>query len=423
LGQVIHQPLEHAPRASVAEHQLGRVNALLARILPHNRFWTHKLGRTAPVGWDEFRALPFTTKAELVADQEAAPPLGAVATYQRERYVAYHQTSGTKGRPLTILDTPESWEWWAECWQYVYRAADVTAADRIFFAFSFGPFIGFWSAFAGARRLGALTIPGGAMDSKARLLMMRETQATVLLSTVTYALRLAEVARDEGLELRSLGIRKTIHAGEPGASIPSVRARIEDAYDARCFDHAGATEVGAFAYACEARDGLHLNEAEFIAEIVDPASGRPVAEGQTGELVLTNLGREGWPVVRYRTGDVAVMGGRECACGRTFLKLPGGLVGRADDLIVLRGINVYPSAVEAIVREFGTGEFRLVRTRRAAMEELTLEVEAPADLVPALEERLRLRIGARIEARAVPAGSLPRSEMKARRIVDRRDAH
>jgi phenylacetate-CoA ligase len=297
----------------------------------------------------------------------------------------------------------------------------VTAADRIFFAFSFGPFIGFWSAFAGARRLGALTIPGGALDSKARLLMMRDTQATVLLSTVTYALRLAEVAREEGLELRSLGIRKTIHAGEPGASIPSVRARIEDAYDARCFDHAGATEVGAFAYACEVRDGLHLNEAEFVAEIVDPASGRPVAEGQTGELVLTNLGREGWPVVRYRTGDVAVMGGRECACGRTFLKLPGGLVGRADDLIVLRGINVYPSAVEAIVREFGAGEFRLVRTRRAAMEELTLEVEAPAELVPAIEERLRLRIGARIEARAVPAGSLPRSEMKARRIVDRRD--
>ncbi len=395
-------------------------------MLPRNAFWASKLETLGPAvvsisTWDVFRALPFTSKSELVADREAHPPLGSIATYPPERYIAYHQTSGTQGRPLVVLDTAESWEWWGECWRSVYHAAGVTPWDRVFFAFAFGPFIGFWSAFAAARRLGILTIPGGGLDTKQRLHLMRESRATVLLSTVTYALRLAETARGEGIELRSLGVRRTIHAGEPGASIPSVRARVEEAYAALCFDHAGATEVGAYGYSCEARDGLHVNEAEFIPEILEPASGMPVAEGATGELVLTNLGRAGWPVIRYRTGDLAVNGGRVCPCGRTFLKLPGGLVGRADDLMIVRGVNVFPSAVEAIVRDLEAGEFRIVRTRQEAMEELTVEVEASEEAARALAERLRLRIGVRIATRAVSPGSLPRFEMKARRIVDRRD--
>jgi phenylacetate-CoA ligase len=250
---------------------------------------------------------------------------------------------------------------------------------------------------------------------------MRDAGATVLLSTVTYGLRLAEVAREQQLDLRALGIRRTIHAGEPGASIPSVRDRVEAAFGAECFDHAGATEVGAWGFSCARRDGLHVNEAEFIAEILDPETGQPVAEGATGELVLTNLGRAGWPVIRYRTGDLARHGGRGCPCGRTFLKLPGGLAGRADDLIVVRGVNVFPTAVEAIVREFEVGEFRLLRTRPRELEELTVEVEADARTAEALAERLHLRLGVRLHTRAVAAGSLPRFELKARRVVDRRD--
>jgi phenylacetate-CoA ligase len=394
-------------------------------VLPANAFWARKLGaegaalERAPA-WDAFRSLPFTTKSELVADQEAHPPFGSIATYPPERYVAYHQTSGTKGRPLAVPDTASSWQWWLDCWQQVYRAAGVTAADRIFFAFGFGPFIGFWSAFDGARRLGALTIPSGGLDTRQRLHLMREAGATVLLSTVTYALRLVEAAREAGIDLRSLGVRRTIHAGEPGASIPSVRARVEEAFGGLSFDHAGATEVGAYGFTCEARDGLHVNEAEFIAEILDPATLAPVKGGATGELVLTNLGRPGWPVVRYRTGDLAVSGGRRCSCGRTFLKLPGGLLGRADDLMIIRGVNVFPSAVEEIVREFEVGEFRLVRTRREEMEELLVEAEGGEETARALAERLRTLLGVRIETRAVPPGSLPRFEQKARRIVDLR---
>jgi len=255
-----------------------------------------------PISWAEFHTLPFTTKADLVADQAASPPLGAIATYSPEQYVTYHQTSGTRGRSLAILDTQESWDWWAECWQYVYAAAGVTARDRIFFAFSFGPFIGFWSAYAAARRLGAMTIPGGGLDSKVRLQLLRNTEATVLMCTPTYALRLAEVARAEGLSIRDSAVRVAIHAGEPGASIPSVRSRIEEAWGARAFDHAGGTEVGAYGFSCDAREGLHVNEAEFIAEVLDPVTGRPCVEGAAGELVITNLGRAGWPSIRYRTG-------------------------------------------------------------------------------------------------------------------------
>jgi phenylacetate-CoA ligase len=319
-----------------------------------------------------------------------------------------------------VVDTAESWEWWMGLWREVYRAAGVTSEDRLFFAFAFGPFIGFWTAFAGAQRLGALTVPGGGLDTRQRLHLMRSTEATVLLCTVTYALRLHETAREDGLDLRSLGIRRTIHAGEPGASIPAVRARVEQAFGASCYDQAGATEVGAYGFSCEARDGIHINEAEFIAEILDPATGAPVREGETGELVLTNLGRAGWPVIRYRTGDLASNGGRRCTCGRTFLKVPGGLAGRADDLMIVRGVNVYPSAIEAVVREFEVGEFRMVRTRSAAMEELLVEVEADGPTAGAVAEALRVRTGVRIETRAVSPGSLPRFELKARRIVDRR---
>jgi phenylacetate-CoA ligase len=419
----VHHPLETAPVETVRARQLARLNELLAEVLPRNRFYARKFaGRTLPASWRDFHELPFTTKQELVTDQSEHPPLGSIATYDADRYAVYHQTSGTTGRPLVVLDTEQSWQWWVECWQYVYAGAGVTATDRVFFAFSFGPFIGFWSAHAGARRLGALTIPGGGLDTKARLDMMRRTRPTVVLCTPTYALRLAEAARSEGFPLTGLGVRTLIHAGEPGASIPSVRARIEDAWGARCYDHAGGTEVGAFAYPCGEQTGMHLNEAEFITEILDSESGAPVKDGEIGELIVTNLGRAGWPVIRYRTGDLVRAGGRTCSCGRTFVMTPGGLLGRRDDLMIVRGINVYPAAIEAIVRTFDVDEFRILRTRRDAMEELLIEVETSEETAVDIAELMRQRIGIRIQTRVVPAGSLPRWELKARRVVDLREA-
>jgi phenylacetate-CoA ligase len=421
---MLYRPeIESAARESIRAHQLARLNDLLAEALPRNRLYAVRYGGIKlPLGWRSFEALPFLGKADLVADQRAHPPLGQVATYPERDYIAYHQTSGTTGRPLRVLDTAASWAWWRECWQYVYAGAGVTAEDRIFFAFGFGPFVGFWAAFEGARDLGALTLPAGGMDTLRRLEMIREQHATVLLCTPSYALRMLEQGRELGIDLSDTDVRATIHAGEPGASIPSVRAQIEAGWGARCYDHAGATEVGAFGYPCAAQTGLHINEAEFIAEIIDPTGARQVGEGEEGELVLTNLGRAGWPAIRYRTGDRVRHGGYRCVCGRTTLLLPDGILGRADDMLIVRGVNIYPSAIEAIVREFPeVAEFRITVTRAGARDELVLEVETAADGSAAhVAQALHARLNLRILVQAVPPGTLPRWELKARRVVDQR---
>ncbi len=307
----VDRTLETMAREDLLAHQWQRLVPMLGRIAEANPFYRRKwdaAGITVPRGtkdWEAFRRLPFTTKAELVEDQDAAPPFGTDLTYPTDRYVRLHQTSGTTGRPMRWLDTVESWEWWLRCWTFVYRAAGVGAGDRIYFAFSFGPFIGFWAGFDAARRIGALAIPGGGLDTQLRIRALIEARATALVCTPSYALRLAEVARASGIKTASLSVRATIHAGEPGASIPSTKRRIEESWHAKCYDHAGASEVGAHSFECEAQPGgIHLIESEFIAQVLDSETGLPVQPGEPGELVITNLGRPGFPVIRYRTGDV-----------------------------------------------------------------------------------------------------------------------
>jgi phenylacetate-CoA ligase len=394
---------------------LRKLRAGLAEMLKTNAFWRDRLHEVG--GWDDFERLPLTTKAELLADQAAHPPFGTNLTYPMDRYVRLHQTSGSSGdQPLRWLDTAESWEWWLRIWaDHVYRAAGVKAADRIFFAFSFGPFIGFWSAFGGAQRLGALCISGGAMTSEQRLRSMLDVRATVLLSTPTYALRLADVAKELGLDLVGSGVRATIHAGEPGASIPATRAAIEEAFGATCFDHTGMTELGPTGFSCSQRDGIHLIESEFIFEVLD-AGGHPSNEG---ELVATNLGRWGMPLIRYRTGDKVSVSREECSCGSPFAKLIGGIQGRVDDMFTVRGVNLFPSQVEDIVRRYpGVVEFVIERRRERQMDEVSLLIETlDGDFsTDRMEADLRQALGVRLECRVVERGTLPRSELKAKRI-------
>ena len=418
--------LETAPRSLIAEHQLARMQLGLSRILPHNRFYREKLfGGQDSVTMErleDLSRLPFTTKQEFVADQEAHPLFGSNLTYPLSDYIRLHQTSGTTGRPLKILDTQESWDWWADCWTSVYQAADVTRDDIVFLAFGFGPFIGFWSAYEGAKRLGALTVPGGGMDSLQRLRAIQEVGATVLVCTPSYALRLAEVAREHGMEMSDSSVRVTIHAGEPGTSIPATRERIQRAWGASAYDHAGMTEMGAYGFACSQQQGLHVNEGEFIAEILDLHNGQPVQEGQVGELVLTNLGRWGSPALRYRTGDLVRHGGYSCACGRTFLALTGGVLGRVDDMLIVRGVNVYPSALADVLHRFPEVlEYRVIVTQEGARDEIALQVECPQEVTSAIQEELHIALNLRIPVEAVEQGSLPRFELKARRVEDRRN--
>jgi phenylacetate-CoA ligase len=434
VGESFRPELETADREVLRERQLARFQRQLRELWNGNRFYRSKFskaGLEAPEevrDFEAYRQLPFTLKDELAADQRQRPPFGTNLTYPIERYTKLHQTSGTSGgRPIRWLDTPESWKWWSTCWGYVYRAAGVGPGDRVFLAFSFGPFIGFWSAYEGAAAVGALTVPGGGQDSAQRLQTLLDTQATVLVCTPTYALRLVEVAREQGLDLRTSAVRVAIHAGEPGASIPATRRQIETAWGARCYDHTGLTEVGATGFTCAAQAGVHLIESEFIFEVVEPASGRPVEVGQRGELVVSNLGRVGMPVLRYRTGDLVELDEQPCSCGRTFARLKGGVLGRADDMIVVRGVNVFPSSVEDVLREFAeVQEFRLEVLERGRMAELRLLIEpAPqADgvaLAARLAREIHQRLLLRVDCQPVEVGSLPRFELKARRLVRLRE--
>ncbi|MEO9008101.1 MAG: phenylacetate--CoA ligase family protein [Candidatus Dormibacter sp.] len=393
-------------------------------MLEWNAFYKERLQPVAT--WQDFERLPLTTKAELMTDQQAVPPFGANLTFPIGRYSRLHQTSGTSGTtPLRWLDTPESWEWWTKIWaEHVYRAAGVREDDRVFFAFSFGPFIGFWSAFAGAERLGAVVIPGGAMRTEQRLRTMVELGATVLCSTPTYAIRLAQVAAAEGIDLAHSAIRITLHAGEPGASVPATRDLIERSFGAQCFDHTGMTELGPTGVSCEARDGVHLIESEFIFEVHDDAGSVqaiPNSGTITGELVATNLGRWGSPLIRYRTGDRVEVTRESCACGSPFPKMIGGIRGRVDDMFTVRGVNLYPSQVEDLVRRHAAiAEFLIEVKQVRGMEEVTILYECPETgdgIAERLGNDLRLALGARIACRQVPVGSLPRSDVKSRRLI------
>jgi phenylacetate-CoA ligase len=426
---------ETAPPEALRHWQWERLAAGLEEIWSSNTFWRKHL-QAAGVrdhrdvrSWGDFAALPRLTKADLASDQAAHPPFGTNHSHPLDRYIRVFQTSGTTGPPIRWLETEASWTWWARCWAYVLRAAGLSPRDRIFFPFSFGLFVGFWAGLEGARTLGAMAIPGGGQDSPTRVYAIRELGATALVCTPSYGLHLAEVAQAQGADPAALGVRTTVHAGEPGAGIPAVRHRLETLWGARAYDHAGMTEVGAYGFECVAQAGLHVNELEFVAEVLEPESGRPVTPGEVGELTLTNLGRWGAPVLRYRSGDRVRLATNACTCGRTFARLEGGILGRVDDMLVVRGVNVFPSALEGIVRRFSVvDEFQIEVFRRGVLDELRLlleidgdarSAESVRDTVTGVAEAVRRDLGIRIDVAAVPARTLPRYELKARRVVRR----
>ncbi len=422
--------LERMDADRLAEHQLARLNRLLNTILPHNEFYAQKMsgisgglptGERGPIdSLDEFAELPYTFKEELLAaSAERLPPH---LTYPRQRYVRMHQTSGTRGRPLVVLDTPDDWAWWMDCWQFVLDAAGLETGDSVFMAFSFGPFIGFWSAFDAAIARGCLAVPGGGISTLGRLELMRTMQCSAVFCTPSYALHMAEVGAEHQIDVGELDVRMLILAGEPGGSVPATRSRIETAWQANVLDHSGASEVGPWGYGDPAGEGLYINEHDFIAEFLSVETGSTAAEGQLSELVLTNLGRTGSPVVRYRTGDLVRPSWQHAGENR-FVFLSGGVVGRTDDMLVIRGVNVFPSSVEQVLRSFPEViEFRMTATKLGEMDHLVVEIEDRLETPKRVEIELRLRLGLKTEVRCVPLGTLPRVEGKGKRFVDERPA-
>ncbi len=431
---------ELLPREQLRALQLRKLRSLLAWAVARSPFWRRKLAGAGVQpddirSLDDLRRLPFLTKEELLEDQIALPPFGSSITCDPALGVAYHHTSGTSGRtPLRVFETRRDWDWGADAWARAIYAFGVRPTDIVYFPFGYGPFIGFWGAHYAVQKIGAVAVAGGGQSSEHRLRQIMDTGATVVVATPSYALRLVAVAEEIGLDLaRDTRVELLIHAGEPGASIPSTKALIEQRWGALAGDFAGMTETaGISAFECAARSGgIHVAEDHFIEEVIDPMTGDPVPEGMEGERVTTALGIASLPIVRYRTRDlVRRVPSSRCSCGRTFDLYEGGIIGRTDDMRIIRGTNVHPTAVEGIVRQHpAIREFRIVVDRCKLQDEISVELEPFPEVMDDDARHLAATIrdelayaheGLRFEVTLVGPGTLPTFELKARRLVDRR---
>jgi len=368
----------------------------------------------------QLRELPLTTKSELLSDQASHPPFGSNLSYELSRYTHVHLTSGTVGEQLRVPQTADDWAATRSHFALVLREAGLTATDRVALPFAFGPYLQFWAAVAGVEAIGALALPLGGMEGRERLRMMVELGATAIICTPSYALTLIEVAQKSGLEAAFDRVHTVICQGEPGASISAARQRIESAWGARVVDHAGSTEVGVFTYPCVAGGGLHVNEGAFLCEVLDPHTGEPVGNGGQGELVLTALQRTGYPMIRFRGGDVVDVGGA-CPGGHEDAWFPNGIVGRTDDMVVIRGMNLFPSAIEAALRESGVlGGYRIrFHTEAAERDEVSVLVETTEPkLVSQIQEMVFHRLALRVRVVPVMPGTLSEERQKSRRVED-----
>jgi phenylacetate-CoA ligase len=385
---------------------------------------------------DDLRRVPFLTRDEWMESQAALPPYGELPAIAAVDAIRVHTTSGTTGRgPLRALDSRKDWAWIAEMWAYGIWGCGVRPSDVAYIAFGYGSFIGFWGLHYAMEKIGVLNVPGGAQSTEARVRQIVDFGATVVASTPTYALRLAQEASVLGVDLRGSSVSRLILSGEPAGSIPQTKALIEEQWGAKAYDTAGMTEIGTImVFECSHQPGgTHIIEDHLIEEVLDPSNLEPVAYGERGERVVTSFGRGAIPLIRYRSGDlVCRVPASVCSCGRGFDIYEGGIQGRVDDMKLVRGTNVYPRAIEAIVREFSSvDEFQTVISREGIRDEITLRVELKPGSVSGewetvadeLHRRLALsHEGLNFRVERAGEGELPRFELKAKRTVDLRDA-
>jgi phenylacetate-CoA ligase len=401
----------------------------------HSPFYRRKLKAAAVDAarirsLDDLRRLPFTTKDELKENQAARPPWGDLLAVPFADVLRIHMTSATTGRPLAFLDTREDWYGFCHSYARSLYAYGVRKSDMVMAAFSYGPWIGYWSGFYAAQDLGCLVFPAGGLSTDQRIDALLTYPITVLGCTPSYALFLAEHAAKKGIDLaKDTRIRITWHTGEPGASIPATKARIEAAFGAKAYDLPGLTEIAAWGFECDARAGLtHVHEDYCYPEVLDEQD-RPVGPGGRGELVFTSLYRKAMPLLRYRTRDVVQLADRRCPCGRTLIAFQGGVLARLDDMKKVRGIIVYPRRIEELVRAHSdVDEFQVVFRRDQGLDDILLRIDPSPSL--SLTERdalrgrldadLRTGLGIRVTVEMAEPGSLPRWDHKARRVSDER---
>jgi len=381
---------------------------------------------------DDFARVPTITKADLRADQAAHPPFGSYLCVEPRDIVRVHGTSGTSGRPTAFAWSADDYATISEAHARIMWSFGVRPSDTVFVGSILSLYVGSWGALAGTERLGATAFPFGAGvpgQTLQAIGWMSQMQPTVFYGTPSYALRLAEAARGEGIDPRSLGLRIMFFSGEPGAGIPTTKALIEETFGVACIDCGSMGEMTPWMHLaeCAERTGMHLWQDIVYAELLDPKTWQRVPYGGGGTPVYTHLERRCQPMIRLVSGDYAEWTDAPCACGRTYPRFPRGIAGRIDDMLTVRGENVYPSAIEEVLREFPScdGEFEIVVTRERHMDELRVRFESThendsTDTIARVGAALKRKLGVRAQIEVCPPGSLLRTDLKSRRVRDER---
>jgi phenylacetate-CoA ligase len=426
--------LECMPREELVEHQLEALRERLDYVRERSPFYRRKLDaagiRPEKIKTlEDARTIPFTEKEELRQSQVANPPWGDFACIEPREAVRVFQTTGTTGKPVRMMVSRNDWfENYYRQFSHFRCGYGLTEDDVLFVPFNYGLYLAWWGFQAAMEKAGLLVIPGGGLASKDRLRAMLDWGATVACGTPSYLLYLAETARQNGFDLPSSPIRKVIAAGEPGAAIPATKKAIESQWGAECFDDVGSTEISNFGFECLAHAGTHVVESMFLAEVVDPETLEPVPDGEVGELVLSNLCCESVPLIRWRTRDLVRFNRARCDCGRTFLRLDGGVLGRSDDMFHFAGVNVFPGQIQNLLHQVGelSQEYQLVLPPQGSGRRLRIRVEPAreglqrAGLEAARErlvEMVKYRVTVTPEVELCEIGSLPRVEGKAKRLI------
>ena len=433
--------LETLPQEKIRNLQLKKFKRIFGWAYDHSKFHRslyEKAGIThADIrSFEDIKYVPKVEKAMMREIQQRDPfPYGDALCVPLQEVVEFHQTSGSTGQPVYQADTWQDWEWFAESWAFILWAQGYRPMDRVFIPFGYNVFVAFWAGHYAAEKIGCEVIPGGVLDTKARILKIQELEATALMGTPTYILSMAATAKNKmGIDPSTLTINKITCAGEPGASIPSTKKRMEEMWGAKVYDHAGATEIGAWSYECHIQPGgMHANEALFLVEIEDIETGEIIDDlGRQGKMIITAFDRQAMPCIRFDSKDIIEWAPELCPCGRTFRLIKGGVIGRVDDITKVKGVLLAPSAIEEVVREIeGLGEeYEVVVDKEGDVDRITLKVEllpGKEDLRDSIEnlltDQLRLKTNLRYNLEFHDYGTLPRYEVKARRFKDLRKTH
>jgi phenylacetate-CoA ligase len=434
--------IECASREKLDEIVLGKLRGQIRYAWEKSPFYRRKW-EAAGVSPDSLQSLgdlarfPVVQKSELREAQAAHPPYGDYLCIEPSQVARIHGTSGTTGRPTVFGLGRDDWERIGEAHARILWSAGLRPHDLVLICSFFSLYMGSWGTLAGVERLGATAFPFGAGVQGQTLMAVqwtRQMKPTAFYGTPSYALHFAETARREGIDPRSLGLRTLFFSGEPGAGIPSTKKLIEETFAGKCIDMGSTAEMSPWMTdgECSERKGMHLWQDIVFTQVCDPKSWQPVPDGGEGTPVYTHLERTSQPMIRFVSGDLTRWTHQPCPCGRTYPRLPLGIYGRIDDMFIVRGENIYPGAIEDVLRAiegFG-GEFRVIISRTEAMDELLVRAEIAASHEPrraqieaAMRERLQARLGVRPRLELVAQGALPRTEFKARRVIDDRDLY